>query len=30
MVTDTVTGSVMRYHNAQGNLCGGADTSALD
>lgn len=29
-VTDTVTGSSKRYHNAQGNLCGLGDTNALD
>ncbi|MDP9120850.1 MAG: NBR1-Ig-like domain-containing protein, partial [Acidobacteriota bacterium] len=29
-LTDTVTGSVKRYHNRQGNLCGMGDTSALD
>jgi hypothetical protein len=29
-VTDTVTGTVKRYHNPQGNLCGVGDTSALD
>jgi hypothetical protein len=29
-LTDTVTGSVKRYHNPQGNLCGLGDTGALD
>lgn len=28
-VTDTVTGTVKTYNNAQGNLCGQADTSAF-
>jgi hypothetical protein len=28
-VTDTQTGSVRTYHNAPGNICGGADTSAF-
>ncbi|HEX5761431.1 MAG TPA: fibronectin type III domain-containing protein [Thermoanaerobaculia bacterium] len=28
-VTDTVTGAVKTYHNAQGNLCGRADTTAF-
>ncbi len=28
-VTDTVTSTVKTYHNAQGNLCGQADTSAF-
>jgi hypothetical protein len=28
-VTDTVTGTVKRYRNAQGNLCGKGDTSAF-
>lgn len=28
-VTDTVTGAVRTYHNAQGNLCGKGDTSAF-
>jgi hypothetical protein len=29
-LTDTVTGSSKQYHNAQGNLCGLGDTSALN
>ena len=28
-VTDTVTGAVKTYHNAQGNLCGRGDTAAF-
>ncbi|HZF13947.1 MAG TPA: NBR1-Ig-like domain-containing protein [Thermoanaerobaculia bacterium] len=28
-VTDTATGAVHEYHNPDGNLCGGADTSAF-
>jgi len=28
-VTDTATGQVREYHNAPGNLCGGADTAAF-
>jgi hypothetical protein len=28
-VTDTVTGTVKTYNNAQGNLCGQADTAAF-
>ncbi|HEX4955105.1 MAG TPA: fibronectin type III domain-containing protein [Thermoanaerobaculia bacterium] len=29
-VTDTQDGELVTYNNAQGNLCGGADTDALD
>jgi glycosyl hydrolase family 39 (putative alpha-L-iduronidase)/Ig-like domain-containing protein len=28
-VTDRTTGAVRQYHNASGNVCGGADTSAF-
>jgi len=29
-VTDTETGATVSYHNEPGNICGGADTDALD
>jgi len=29
-VTDTATGTLKRYHNPPGNICGVGDTSALD